>query len=78
MSLSVRLIFRGNVAVRNVKHAFGEGVCPLHVVEISAGRAETGFAGKWNPAELIAVITGIISIRIEAFFSPFDKNDKND
>ena len=48
-----------NVAVRNVKHAFSKGICPLHVVEVSTGRAETGLAGKWNPAELITAIAGI-------------------
>ena len=43
----------------NVKHSFSEGVSALHIVEVAAGRTESGFTGKRNPADLIAAIAGI-------------------
>ncbi len=68
-----------NMAVRNVEHAFGEGVSTLHVVEVSTGRAETGLAGEWNPTDLIAAVTAVHSavFRIPAVEYFFDFGNDN-
>ena len=41
------------------RYTFSKRVGTLHVVEVSAGRTETGFAGERNPAELTASVTDI-------------------
>ena len=50
---------KNNVAMGNVKHAFGKSVSALHVVKISAGRTEAGFTGEGNPTNLVAAVTAV-------------------
>ena len=69
-----------NMAVWNIEHTFSEGICPLHIVEVSTRRAETGLAGEWNPTDLIAAVTTVHDtvLRIPAveYFSDFGNYDR--
>ena len=48
-----------DMAMADVKHTFSKRIGALHVVEVTAGRTEAGFAGEGNPADLIATVTAI-------------------
>lgn len=47
------------MTMRNIKHVFSKSVGTLHVVEVTAGRTETGLAGERNPADMIAAVTAV-------------------
>ena len=72
---------KDNMTVRDVKHSFSESVGTLHIVKISAGRAETGLTGKRNPAHLIAAVTAIHGAILRVFavedFSDFGNDDRS-
>ena len=71
---------KDNMAMWNVEHALSEGVGTLHIVEIPTGKTEAGFAGKRNPADLIATIAGVhgtvFGIFTVEYFYDFRDNDR--
>ena len=70
-----------NMTVGDVKHSFRQSVSTLHVVEVTTGRAETGLAGKRNPAQLIAAVTAIqdtiLWVTTVEDFSDFGNDDRS-
>ena len=67
------------MAMWDFKHSFGKSIGTMHVIEITAGRTETGITGKRTPAEMIAMIAGIHGsvFRISAVENFLDFRDNN-